>query len=219
MANVFQRFVCIPTQEDEQQFALGATMDHSVLDVRFLVKHLDDPYFRAWYVKNLTLRVGKVTGGVLTEEDRSAMQFGVKLFGDSEGKLIPRMFHNDHVCSDGCYYCDIYRSNVLMQFGFESVKSLCQQVAGFSGNDTATTVEDDNGAFEDVDEDDDGAFEDADEDDDGYRFEEGDDDVFEDDDGYGGYGDYDGDGYRGYDEDGNSDCYPFADDWTYGYRN
>ncbi len=127
-----QRFVCVPSEEDFTFMTHGSHMDIQNLNLPFLLKHLDDPFFGKWYLQNLCMRIGSVTGGFLTEEDNSLIQFGVKLYWLSKGKGVPRMFFNKHQCSDDCYYCSIYRGNLLMQFGFESTKSLFKEMTALN---------------------------------------------------------------------------------------
>ena len=132
MTDFLQRFVCSPTEKDRKLFAKGAQMDIEPLNLPFLLERLHNPFYHAWYLDNLCLRIGSVTGGVLSPEDDSLIQFGVKLYGLTKGNGLPRMFFIEHECSDECYYCINYRNNLLMQFGFESIKSLIQKGAALS---------------------------------------------------------------------------------------
>jgi hypothetical protein len=149
MTELFQRFVCKPTPADEVLFQQGSLMEIEALDMPMLLKFLDHFLLREWYLQNLCMRIGSMTGGILNEEDHNTIQFGVKMYFDLKGKSIPRMFFIQHECSDKCDCCDIYRMNLLMQFGFESIKSILKQASAFDKSSIDVVNPVDESAFED----------------------------------------------------------------------
>jgi hypothetical protein len=222
MTDFLERFVCSPTKKDRKLFVKGVQMDIELLNLPFLLERMHKPLYHTWYLDNLCLRIGSMTGGVLSmtggvlsAEDDSLIQFGVKLYGLTKGKGLPRMFFSQHECSDECYYCINYRNNLLMQFGFESIKSLIQKGAALSIGDDG-----DDGA--------DGADEDNEDNGDGYEdngdgYEDTDLDDIGDDAGYDGYEDTDLDdigedvGYEDYNGYEDGDDGDDGDDEDVGY--
>jgi hypothetical protein len=162
-----------PSFEDWQLIAKGAHMTSEFLNMPWLRQYIDHEVFGVWYWQNLCMRIGSVTGGVLTHEDYVMIQNGVELHAVNNIRTVPRMVFTQHVCCDkDCYYCTLYKNSLFMEFGFELSKFL-----GYDGVDTS--VFDAYGAYGD-----DGVFDDY-----GDDGDDGDD--------YGAYGVYGDDGAYG----------------------
>jgi hypothetical protein len=171
-----------PSFEDWKLIAKGVVMTSSELNIPWLRNYIDHEVFGVWYWQNLCMRIGLVTGGLLTSEDYYVIQHGVKLHAVDHISTVPHMvFSPSHTnCDENCYYCtsNLYREGLLREFGFELSKFL-----GYDGVDASVF---DVYANDGVDGYDGDYYTNGGNDDDGEEGDDGDDDTFDnyDDDAY-----------------------------------
>jgi hypothetical protein len=157
MDNIPEPIVCElsprPSFEDWELIEKGADMTSEELHMPLLNQYMNDEVFGVLYWKNLCMRIGLVTGGLLTFEDYDMIQFGVKLHAVHHSRGVPRMGFPSHgYCNKDCYHCNLYRGSLLTEFGFELSKFL-----GYDGVDAsvfdvyADDSDDDGSVFEDYD--------------------------------------------------------------------
>jgi hypothetical protein len=188
MENLPEPIVCEPAPvprpslNDWEFIDKGVDMTSEVLSMPWLRRYVDDEVCGVWYWQNLLMRIGSVTGGVLTLEDYHKVQLGVTLHAVYKSHDVPRMFYMQHSCSDICDVCDTYRLNLLMQFGFELSKFLRYDGVDGSVFDDYANDGDNGSVFDDYNDDDDGDYYTNEGNDDGDDGD--DDDEVGDDDGY-----------------------------------
>ena len=145
MDNIPEPIVCElsprPSFEDWELIAKGANMTSAQLHMPWLNQYMNDEVFGVWYWQNLCMRIGSVTGGLLTFEDYDMLKFGVETHVLDKNRRVPcevfpshaRMLFPSHgYCDEDCYHCKLYRGSLLMEFGFELSKFL-----GYDGVDAS----------------------------------------------------------------------------------
>lgn len=133
-----------PSMDDWELIAKGARMTQEQLRMPWLRRYVGEDVFGVWYWQNLCMRIGSVTGGVLTQEDYVMIQNGVQLHAVHTMRAVPRMVFTQHAyCDENCYYCTLYRDSLFMEFGFELSKFL-----GYDGVDVSVfDIYADDGAY------------------------------------------------------------------------
>jgi hypothetical protein len=166
-----------PSFEDWKLIDKGAVMTSAELHMPWLNQYVNHEVFGVWYWENLCMRIGSVTGGLLTFEDYDTVKFGVEMHAVHHKRYVHSMlFPPNGYCDKDCYHCNLYRSRLLTEFGFELSKFL-----GYDGVDASVFDVYANNGVDGYD-----GYDGYDEGDEGDEGDDGDDDAFDnyDDDAY-----------------------------------